>query len=751
MRIILLMLLSLLSLAANAQDIHLTILDQSSGRPIPDVLVKSPNDQKTTDLNGVVILVPSKKVNYVLSHVSYIASIYKTHDSLEDTVYLEPNSLALNEIVVQGFGSEKPLVDQPAAISHVSKKALARFDETSLVDAFNTVPGIRMEERAPNSYRISIRGSSLRAPFGVRNVKVYWNGIPYTAPDGTTALNLLDFSNVSQADIIKGPAGSIYGAGNGGVVRLKSELSEVQGGKASAEFMGGAFGTTRYRMGIQQPIKNGGISASYVRQKSDGFRDQSASDRKVFQWGSSWDTSNDNKLNFSLLYTDLYYELPGALTAEQMAEDRTQARPGSEEKNASIRQKALFTGLNYEYSLGQYWDAETSGYVTTSDFDDPFNTDYKKESQFGYGGRTRFAYKNNLSDKVTIEWISGAEYQFSKTAADNFGNVGGNADTLRFSDDLFVQQYFLFTQAELGLPGDFYLTAGVSQNNLTYDINRKVDMSTGLAYDRSRDFDPVWVPRVTLLKKLTADQSLRAAVSYGFSPPTIDEVRTNEGSINLDLEAEKGTNYELGYRGSFWNKRVNTDITLFYFKLDQTITTYTNPVGVVLFRNAGETDQKGVEFNINYDLIRQTTGFVNQLSLQHSYTGHFFEFKNYTQGEDDYSGNDLTGVAPNTVANTLDLNTSFGFYINLTHQFVDEVPLNDENSVYQEKYNLVSSRIGWKRLLSTHWELEVYGGIQNLFEEEYSRGNDLNPYGQRYYQPAPGRNGFAGLKLAFNY
>ncbi|UII29531.1 TonB-dependent receptor [Fulvivirga maritima] len=730
---------------------QLWILDGNSGQPVSDVFVKGNGVIQTTDSTGKVVINASQKVRVYLSHVSYSPQYYFVAPQAVDTVYLSPKEVALTEVVVQGFEMERPLVEQSAAVAHLSGHELSRFKETSMVDAFNTVPGVRMEERAPNSYRISIRGSSLRSPFGVRNVKIYWNDIPYTAPDGTTALNLLDLSNISDVDIIKGPAGSMYGAGNGGVVRLNNDLSSFKNGIATAEYMVGAFGLSKYRLALQQPLKSGNIAASYVRQKSDGFREQSASEREVFQWSGSWDLQDDNHLNFNLLYTDLYYELPGALTAEQVAEDRTQARPGSEELNASIRQKALFAGVSYDYSLGQHWEATTSGYVNTSDFDDPFNTDYKKETQFGYGGRTSFSFNHKLGRHMHLEWVSGGEYQYSKTSADNFGNVGGEPDTLRFSDDLFVKQYFLFTQAELQFPKDFFLTIGLSQNHLNYDINRKADMATGNAYDRERNFDPVWVPRVALLKKIGASQALRAAVSYGFSPPTIDEVRTNEGSINLNLDAERGTNYEIGYRGTWWHERLNTDLTFFYFLLDETITTYTSPQGVTLFRNAGKTDQKGVEIAINYDVIRKPSDIINLVRLAHSYTGHFFKFKDYLQEEDDFSGNDLTGVAPITWVNTLAVESSLGIYLNVTHQFTDEIPLNDANTVYQDSYHLLSGRVGWRKAFSNQWNLEIFAGVDNVLDQEYSRGNDLNPYGQRYYQPAPGVNGYGGIKLAFTY
>ena len=78
-----------------------------------------------------------------------------------------------------------------------------------------------MEERSPGSYRINIRGSSLRSPFGVRNVKVYWNDIPVTDAGGNTYFNQFAWNNFSSIEVVKGPVGSMYGAGTGGLLIMK--------------------------------------------------------------------------------------------------------------------------------------------------------------------------------------------------------------------------------------------------------------------------------------------------------------------------------------------------------------------------------------------------------------------------------------------------------------------------------------------------------------------------------------------------
>ena len=99
----------------------------------------------------------------------------------------------------------RKLIDVPATISVISKAQFNRYNNISLLPALNTTPGVRMEERSPGSYRLNIRGSSLRSPFGVRNVKVYYNNIPYTDPGGNTFFNQLGFYNVNSMEIIKGP------------------------------------------------------------------------------------------------------------------------------------------------------------------------------------------------------------------------------------------------------------------------------------------------------------------------------------------------------------------------------------------------------------------------------------------------------------------------------------------------------------------------------------------------------------------
>ncbi|WP_020404093.1 TonB-dependent receptor family protein [Gracilimonas tropica] len=659
----------------------------------------------------------------------------------------------LGEVVVTGFEGNRSVMETPGAITNIEAERVSGFDETSILYGLNTVPGVRIEQRAPGSYRVAIRGSSLRAPFGVRNVKIYWNDIPFTEPSGSTPLNLLDVINMQEVEVIRGPAGSIYGAGNGGALLLESRHSNQN--EVGAGTMFGSYGLQRYTAFAEQQLSNGNFRFNYSNQHQDGYRDQSFFDRQTAELTGRFQLNDKQLIKTSFLYSNLNYGTPGGLTLEQYQNDPSQARPGnafvlsSEEANASIYQETFLAGITHDVDITEAISNETTLYGTFSAFENPFNLDYKKDSRKSGGGRTRFYYDTYFGD-VRTRFTIGGEYQAANYAARNFENDFGEAGTLNFDDEIKIQSSLLFLNTEIDLPREFYLTAGLSYNRLTYDLNRLVtnleDDTTGVA---TKSFNPEIIPRVGLVKKFSPALSLHGSISYGFSPPTIEEFRTNEGSIALNLEAEQGTNFEVGARGTFRDLRFSYDLTTFYFKLDETIVQ--QPSGrntTVVFENTGATDQYGIELATNWMIIQNPTEFLQNLDWRFSYTYHNFSFVNYRKDGENFSGNELTGVAPHTVVTTLRAETQPGFYANLSYNFTDEIPLNDANTVYSNSYNLVQSRIGFRKVLFENVNLDAYFGIDNLLDERYSLGNDLNAFGDRFYQPAAPRNWFGGLKVS---
>src|SRR5690348_11920947 len=150
-----------------------------------------------------------------------VISLLFQHVCLAQEKPTKDSTTTLNEVVITAFEQNRE-INSGTIVKVLNKNNTDRYNKTSLVHAFNSIAGVRMEERSPGSYRINIRGSSLRSPFGVRNVKVYWNDLPVTDPGGNTYFNQFALNNFSSIEIFKGPPGSLYGAGTGGLILINN-------------------------------------------------------------------------------------------------------------------------------------------------------------------------------------------------------------------------------------------------------------------------------------------------------------------------------------------------------------------------------------------------------------------------------------------------------------------------------------------------------------------------------------------------
>lgn len=727
------------------------VLDKSA-KPIAgaSVKVKDSNAGTITDEKGTAVLNISSPTVIIVSHIGFESEETLMVPGVWRTITLEAMISALSDVVVEGFLTGRDLNEQAGSISTINLESLKRFDQSSLVQAVNTVPGIRFEERAAGSYRISIRGSSVRSPFGVRNLKVYWNGIPFTEPGGNTFINLLDLTNIAHIEIIKGPASSIYGAGTGGVMKLKSTVPAELNNSLQLTTTAGSFGLLKSDLLFNQLDSKSSFTLKLARQKADGYRDHNAMDRKTFEIEGLLFPKSNQTLAVSLLYSDLFYEIPGALNPTQREENRKQARPGSAERNASIDNQYLLAKVSYEFDYGTDWHSKFSVFGSKLNFENPFNLDYKIDEQSIIGSRLEIIKDINIQGKEG-SLIFGGEIQNSNFNGKNFGNVLGVADTINFEDNIDSKQSLLFASFEIEPIKDLFVNASISRNALNYDIDRVVDKINNNPQQFNKEFETVWAPRLAISKKLSKHNSVHFSVSRGFSPPTTTEVRTNEGSINRDLQPEKGINYEWNFRGYLLQNKVTYDLALFRFDLKESISSYTNQDGVVLFRNAGKNLQNGLELQLNAALLDQEQGYLRKASASVAYTYHDFVYDEFINNGNDFSGNALPGTAQNVINLLLHMELYMGLNLNFNYHYSDAIPLNDGNTVYSRPYNLLNMTFNYPMTFNNKLGIAFFGGMNNIFDVDYSLGNDLNAFGNRYFQPAPARNYFFGLKLKFNY
>ena len=679
------------------------------------------------------------------------------------------NARALPAATVVGYGLRLPLQRTAAGVGVVDQTIIRRFNENSLAAAVNTLPGVRLEERATASYRISIRGSTLRSPFGVRNVKTYYFDIPFSEANGLTALNILDPAQLGRIEVLKGPAGSVYGAGTGGVVRLENRQPAAGTARGQVGYAVGSYGLRRFTATAEAATATGDYwRAQYAHQQLHGYREQSGLRRDVFAVDGLLSPSARQTLQVHALYTDLYYQLPGGLTRAQLEADPRQARPGTAAAPGTVAQQASYAsqtgllGLTHEYRFSDHWRTTATVYGRSTHVATPYLVDWERDAILSGGGRVALSYRGLVAGR-TLRVQGGGEFQASFTDSRSYLNRGGQPTTLRFDDELTTRTGFAFAQADYELPAGLLLTAGASYNRLRYQIARVSSAATNPAgYVAEQDFQPQVLPRVALLKELSRQVSAYASVSTGFSPPSEAELRPSDGSFNLGLQAERGTSYELGSRGTLLGGRLTFDVALFDFELRNTIVSRTDAQGFQLYTNSGDTHQRGAEVAASGWLWHQvepdpyddeyvrTTG--NGLRAWASYAYNHFRFGSYQSAAgDSYDGNRLTGTAPHTLSAGLDFSEALGFYLSPTVSHQASLPLNDANTDYAAGYWVFGARGGWRRTLFTKLEAELYAGVENATDRRYSLGNDLNAFGGRYFQPAAGRNWYGGASLGWRW
>src|SRR5258705_529775 len=115
------------------------------------------------------------------------------------------------------------------------------------------------------------------------------------------------------SEIIKGPGGSLYGAGTGGVMLINSQPINWKRG-FDISISGGSYGQLNGNLQLKIGSEKWQNVLSYSHQNSDGYRHHTRMHREVLHWQTKFAAGKKDELKFNVLYGDLYYQTPGALT-----------------------------------------------------------------------------------------------------------------------------------------------------------------------------------------------------------------------------------------------------------------------------------------------------------------------------------------------------------------------------------------------------------------------------------------------------
>jgi len=658
----------------------------------------------------------------------------------DTTVNLQPIDLKVHF-------AKQSLLSTTSSVHTLSEANLQQQQPTTLLTAMNTVPGIRMEERSPGSYRLAMRGSLIRSPFGIRNTKIYIDEFPLTDAGGNTYLNLIDPASVANITIIKGPDGSLYGANSGGVIKIQPLGLTNFNNKIDLNLSTGAYGLFQQQLGVQRVVNKNyqfAVNQSFLR--ADGYRDNTALNKKTFQTSHLWNYSPSGQLRVFALYTNLYYQTPGGLTQQQYDNNPRQARPAAgkipsaEEQKAAIYNKTLFGGIAHSKQLNEDFSHHISVYGSKTDFTNPFITNYEKRNESNIGVRTYFSWDKLINEK-NFQMQIGAEGIYGKNKIKNYDNDKGQAAKMQAEDNLDNQNWNFFYRAQVEILKNWYTEGSIGLNTNRIDFTKYYPKTE----DGKIKFNQEWMPRVATSYHLQ-NMAWRLSFAKGYSTPTLAEVRSSDNTINTALQAEKGNNYEIGYKIKSKNQHFIFDIAAYNYNMKNGILRQVTESGIEIYSNVGQMKQKGIEGTLWLHMLTQSK-VLNSISYQGALSYNHYRFGHYQTKDNDLKNNKITAVPDWVWSNSIFLNLPYNLNLNIYHNYTSSTPLNNENTVFAKKFNLIQTKIQWTTPIKDKLSLQLYVGVDNLLNEKYSLGNDINAFGGRYFNPAPKRNFYGGMKL----
>jgi outer membrane receptor protein involved in Fe transport len=564
------MIISLLALASSARgqsSVSATVTDKN-GAVVIGASVRCKGGREVlakTDESGSFVTNNDRcrSGRFTVEATGFASADFSAEASQTSVIILKP---ALIDPMVTVTGTGTPRSESIASVLVISSQALDRSPSPAIDDRLRQVPGFTLFRRTgsrtanPTSQGVSLRGVGAS---GASRALVLKDGIPLNDPFGSwvywgRAVN----ESVSEVEILRGPAGDIYGtAAIGGVVSIntllpdKREFASFDGsfGSESAAYIsmfssfarrsfrgslaGEAFRTDGYvpvepgsRGSVDTPANVRRSTVQPVVEFSPGtkFRIFGSGEfyREVRENGTPLQ-ANDTKLNTYSAGLDLATERIGSFTAR------------------------IYAGREFYHQSFSAIAADRESETLTR-----LQTVPSRVS----GIRVQWTYGRSANS-----FFAGTEIRRVTGRSDEIGYSGGLATSTSASGGR-ENTLGLFAGASLRSGSRTVIALGVrydqwrDQHGISRTQSLSSPASTDVRFpDRS---ESAFSPRLGVIARITGNISLTASTARSFRQATLNELYRSFrlGNVltlaNASLAAERGTNIEGGLTVNSFHDRL---------------------------------------------------------------------------------------------------------------------------------------------------------------------------------------------------
>ena len=556
----------------------------------------------------------------------------------------------LGTIVVTATKRSETLQKVPMAISVLTYHDIQREHLQDFVDYAAATPGLMAIGDTPGETALSIRGIASGSQQPSASIGVYIDDTPFGSSSifaaGAELTPDLDPADVERIEVLKGPQGTLYGAGAlGGVLRFitippdtENYSGRVQVGGTSVDGGGNGFNVhgmvnlplVKDKLAIRANVYDE-TDPGFVDDAGRGKTDVNESKVKGGRVSLLWTPTDKTSVRVTALAQNL-----AAAGSATVALDPDTLQPvygDLQQRNATLGGD-VFEGRYRLYNVTFNTDFGWAKLMSSSSYgtlDAVTNTD---ATPLLYRGPQANGQPYGTLEQATIPQTKATqEFRLSSPKSQTVEWLGGvfwTRETGNNAQNIYASDYYSGTPqpSPFGIPigGDLQPStyeAYAAYGSVTWHVTDRFDVEAGLRYSHDKQhYTEIGygllfggVPPTVLLDKRSSDSSttfsltptfhiddnnmLYARVASGFLPGGPNIVPVGVPNVPATFSPTKLTDYEVGLKSTSPDDRVMVDLSAYYIDWTKIpLTTFEN--NFTFLTSGGQAKSKGLEATVSW-------------------------------------------------------------------------------------------------------------------------------------------------------
>ena len=659
--------------------------------------------------------------------------------------------VTMGEVVVTATRDKQETRKAPANVTVITAEEISKSGATTVVEVLDKLESVQFRTYSGNSSQsqVDMRGFGGDNPYG--KTLVMLDGRRLNRTD-MASINWLQIpvNTIERIEIVRGSGSVLYGdAAIGGVINIITKKGKGEP-KFNASVLVGSYGLNNERVGVTGATDKWTYSLTGENNFNFGYRERSKYSAQSAGLDLGYTASDLFSVSLGVSFNKADYQMPGALTKEQMEQDRRQYQPAMPLyfMNANDDNDGSDKYINVNLGIKSFWGSW--GQLEINFLYGKKDLQMNMPSWFAYNYSDTNADTYGISPKYILakeilgfynKVIMGVDYYKEPYKKNIFNDRErtvklSTADFNRESLGCYIRDEFSLLQNLIFSAGYRFERASIKGSNMDFSnpSNNFTDMEN--TYNAE-----AYEAGITLLWGKKSKVFTKYATVYRI--PFLDEVASFNGfggSFLTDLQKEKGISMEGGTE-FYPLENLRIGLTLFRIDMEDEIQWVPTSPWTGENRNVGKTRHEGAEFSVSY-LWEKWAKFYGNC------TYHMATFENGANSKKELP------LVPNRMVNAgVEIYLPYNLSLRPEVRYVGEAFLsgdNDNNTEKLESYTLLSFYVNYKPTFGKI-SLTAFLGVDNIADVMYSSyGLDYSQYGMpNFYYPMPGRTFKAGISFEF--